>query len=109
MVFKQRESCINKQDGTSKGNDVKSYFTAAFILGFILHLINFTLHTFVEPVLRLTALKRDPSDKDAPRYSTLLLIGFGFDIVFRGFFIAFSIWQLLFLGKDSVTECMAEK
>jgi len=72
---------------------VKSSFTTIFIVGFILHVINFTVATFIEPVVRLVAFARDPAIRDAPRYSSLFLIGYGIDILFRCGFIVFSIIQ----------------
>lgn len=63
LAFKFRESCIKddsaKPDG-SGGDDVKSAFTGAFVFGFVMHSVNMTIGTFVEPVLRLMNHARSP-------------------------------------------------
>ena len=74
-------------------NNVTTTFSVSFVLGFILHTINFTFGTFVEPCVRLISLsggsnRRDP---DEPRYSNLFVIGFLTDFVYRFGFLVFSV------------------
>lgn len=113
LTFKQRQSCLNlattKQDGTPAEEDVKSTFTTAFVIGFILHVINFTVCTFIEPVVRIVAFERDPSDNSGPKYSTLFLIGFSLDFLFRCGFIVFSVWQIILVSSAGVVSCMKEQ
>ena len=112
LAFKQRQSCINssaaKPDGTPTGEDLKSTFTTAFVIGFILFVINFTVCTFIEPVVRLVAFERDRLEENAPKYSTLFLIGFSLDIIFRCGFIVFSVWQISLVSSVGVAGCMKE-
>ena len=53
-----------KPDG-SGGADVKSNFTSAFVVGFVMHVANFTIGTFVEPVLRIMKNSRTAESKEA--------------------------------------------
>ena len=68
LAFKPREQC--SYDSVSKGKpqteNVGSIITAVFVVGFILHTINFTIHTFVEPCVRLMRFQdRRDSQRDS--------------------------------------------
>ena len=59
LAFKQREACTfdsAKKDGAKVSENVSTTFNVSFILGFSLHIINFTIGTFVEPCVRLVSL-----------------------------------------------------
>ena len=78
--------------------------TASFVCGFVLHIINFVVNTFVEPCIRLTSLdnEREPGQS---RYSNWLIVGILGDTIFRLAFLTFSMGQLFLLGSDGVARC----
>ena len=56
FAFKQRDACshtITKEGGIQETINVSSTFNVSFVAGFVLHLINFTVCTFIEPCVRV--------------------------------------------------------
>lgn len=107
LAFKQREACTFnnvKKDGTAVTENVSTTFSVSFVFGFILHAINLTIGTFVEPCVRLTSLAA-PKDPEEPRFSNLYLVGFTSDMVFRLGFLTFSVAQLGLIGSNAVQSC----
>ena len=93
LAFKVRESCSFdsvKLDGTKVSVNVSSTFNALFVLGFVLHIINFTIGTFVEPCVRIISLAASRKSAES-EYSNLYLVGFITDLVYRFGFIAFTV------------------
>ena len=96
MAFKQREAyeveTLKKgADKNVQKENVSSALTVAFMTGFVLHSINFTIGTFVEPCVRLTTLQSDREVNQPKTYSNITMIAFGTDVSFRLAFIIFSI------------------
>ena len=61
LAFKQRESCtheVTKKDDSKVNENISSTFAAAFIIGFAMHSVNFTIGTFIEPCIRLVSLSK---------------------------------------------------
>ena len=103
MAFKQREPCeVDTLKKSTENSVVKenaaSSLTVAFMAGFILHSINFTIGTFFEPCVRLTNMQSAGEKQEANannsggfKYSTWFMVGYGADISFRAAFMLFSI------------------
>jgi len=96
MAFKQREpyevETLKKgADKNVQKENISSALTVAFMTGFVLHSINFTIGTFVEPCVRLTTLQSDREADKPKSYSNFTMIAFGTDVSFRLAFIIFSI------------------
>ena len=91
MAFKQRDVClaVSPSDPTQTENMSRAV-TASFIAGFVLHLINFTVGTFVEPCVRLISLS-SPRKAEEPSHSNWFMIGYSADAIFRLSFVVFSI------------------
>ena len=107
MAFKPRESCVFdkvKADGSKVQEDVSSAITAAFIAGFFLHMINFTICTFIEPCIRLVSLS-SPSKDGEKQYSTLNLVGYFSDLAFRLGFLIFSVSQFQTARSPGAAFC----
>ena len=117
MAFKQREPCMadassaKKDGGDNKQDNISTVFAVSFIAGFILHTINFTVSTFLEPCVRLVTLlplaQKDQAAEES-KYSMTYLIGYSSDLLFRFGFIAFSVGQLALLGSAGVSKCAEE-
>ena len=61
LAAKPRDVCtvqVANNTATSTEN-VSGSLTASFVAGFFLHLINFTVNTFVEPCVRLVAMNKE--------------------------------------------------
>ena len=93
LAFKQREACnfdSAKKDGTKVSVNVSSTFNVLFILGFALHVINFTIGTIVEVYVRFIYLSA-PRKVEESQYTILYLVGYVTDLVYRFGFLAFSV------------------
>ena len=110
MASKPREACSAltfSADNQPSQENVSGSLTASFVCGFILHIINFVVNTFVEPCIRLSSVdnEREPGQS---RYSNWFIVGILVDSIFRLAFLTFSIGQLFLLGSDSVAKCSAD-
>lgn len=56
LSAKDREACIVQTSSKVMAlEDVSASLTRSFIAGFVLHMINLTVNTFVEPCVRIVA------------------------------------------------------
>ena len=111
MAFKQREQCVFdgvKADGSKISEDVSTSITATFIAGFFLHIINFTICTFIEPCIRLVALTNRKKDSGESQYGTVFLVGYFSDIAFRLGFLIFSVSQLSLAKSPGAAFCKSK-
>ena len=110
LASKDREACIVQTAASSgaKLEDVSASLTRSFIAGFVLHMINLTINTFIEPCIRIVALDGTRRRPNEPRFSNWYMIGYASDITFRLAFVIFSIGQLILLGSDGVAKCGAK-
>mmetsp|Transcript_6251 Transcript_6251/g.8362 ORF Transcript_6251/g.8362 Transcript_6251/m.8362 type:complete len:92 (+) Transcript_6251:294-569(+) len=58
LAAKPRDACTvtTVSKTTTMQENISGSLTASFVAGFALHLINFTVNTFVEPCIRLITL-----------------------------------------------------
>ena len=107
LAAKPRDACIvNTVNSTStQQENVSGSLTASFVAGFFLHLINFTVNTFVEPCVRLISLNKEGRLEGQPKFSNWFMAGFAADAIFRASFLIFSIGQLIMVGSDGMGDC----
>lgn len=94
LAAKDRDACIvsTSSNAVTMGlEDVSGSLTRSFIAGFVLHMINLTVNTFVEPCVRIVALDGSRRKVNEPRYSNWYMIGYASDATFRLSFLIFSI------------------
>ena len=92
FVFKSRLPCIHeftKADGTQVKQNVSATFNLAFVVGLLLHLVNFTVCTFLEPATRMLQFLHPPQEGGS-KHSKMFVVGYLIDLVFRVSFILFS-------------------
>ena len=104
-TFRRRESCeYVPVDKPGSKQNVSTSISVLFSLGLILHSINFVICVFIEPCMRIYNLRQQSGS-----YSTLYIVAFGADVLFRFGIIVFSVMQLALLGTSGVAHCTQQK
>ena len=101
MTFTPHQECIPMGSKSSS----TSILTATYIIGFSLHLVNFVIATFVEPVLRKEMKKKVAEQGMSSEARRLINTSFILEHAFRVAFILFSFWQLVMINGPGIAYC----
>ena len=87
MTFVSHKEC-----NTPAGGSVTPLITATFLIGFVIHLINFVVNTYVEPIYRVRIFKLSEKHGQNTEASGLFWNIFIVDHAFRGLIVLFSFY-----------------
>ena len=105
MAFTGHATC--KQDTLDASNPTE-ILVLNFIVGFILHLVNFILATFVEPSLRASYWEIFKKQGETAEVRRILITIETIEYIFRFLFLLFSAYQIVSLGDPGVVYCTQE-
>ena len=101
MTFTPAEECVapGSTSNASKG------MIMVFLIGFLLHMINYVIATFVEPILRRELAEKIEREGISSETRRLFWTSFLLEHLFRVIFVLFSLYQLITVGSPAVVFC----
>ena len=100
MTFLPHQECETPDE-----SNATPILKATFIIGFVVHSINFFVVTYVEPTFRAQIHKLTENDEWNTKVASLFWNVFWSDYAFKGLIILFSFYQLVIVNTPDVKFC----